>query len=302
MRKRLAAIVIASGLATPVLATDLGVKLQSVSTAPASPWDVAFGAAIMSDYNFRGISQSERHPSGSAYVEPRYNITKDLQLYAGIAALGVDLAQKPLAEVDIYGGIRPTFGALALDFGAIYYWYPSGELLLYPNGNISLANQSYWEVYGKATYTVSDVLSVGANLFGFSSWLNTGASGYFASATAKVTLPPLANGVAWSLSGEFGHLELGATKIAPPVYLASIPLPDYEHWNLGVTFTWNKLTLDLRYHDTNLSKGECNLLTGDPGAVFAGDLTPFNNGNVSKWCGAAVVAKLSADLTLADLK
>lgn len=302
MRKCLAAIVIASGLAAPAFAADLAVKLQPVATAPASPWDVAFGVAIMSDYNFRGISQSDRHPSGSAYVEPRYNVTKDLQLYTGIAAIGVDLAQKPLAEIDLYAGIRPTFGLLALDLGALYYWYPSGELVLYPNGNISLANQSYWEVYGKATFTVSDMLSVGANVFGFSSWLNTGASGYFASATAKVTLPPLANGVAWSLSGEFGHLELGATKIAPPVYLASIPLPDYETWNLGVTVTLSKLALDLRYYDTNLSKGECNILTGDPGAVFAGDTTPFNNGNVSKWCSAAVVAKLSVDLTLADLK
>ena len=272
------------------------------AAAPASPWDIAFGAAVMSDYNFRGITQSNHHPSGSAYFEPRYNVSPNLQLYAGVAATGVDLAQKPAAEIDLYGGIRPTFGPLALDIGAIYYWYPSGELILYPNGNISLANQSYWEVYGKAVYTINDMFSVGANVYGFSSWLNTGASGYYASATAKANLPALANGVTWSVSGAIGHLDLGSTKIAPPVYAISIPLPDYETWNLGLTFTYKSFALDLRYYDTNLTKGECNLLTGDPGAVFVGDATPFNNGNVSKWCGAAFVAKFTADVTLASAK
>ena len=34
---------------------------------------------------FRGITQSNHKPSVSAYFEPRYNVTKDLQLYAGLA-------------------------------------------------------------------------------------------------------------------------------------------------------------------------------------------------------------------------
>lgn len=295
------AAVLGSVAVTPVLAADMVLKAP-VAAAPASPWDIAFGAAVMSDYNFRGISQSDRGPTGTAYFEPRYNVNPNLQLYAGIAATGVSLPQSPSAEIDLYAGIRPTFGPLALDIGTIYYWYPSGNLILYPNGNISLADQSYWEVYAKATYTISEMFSVGANLYAFDSWLNTGASGYYASGTAKVTLPTLGNGIGWSISGEFGHLDLGSTKIAPPVYLASIPLPDYETWNLGLTFTWKTFALDLRYYDTNLSKGECNLLTGDPGAIFTGDTTPFNNGNVSKWCNAAFIAKLSADITLANLK
>lgn len=287
---------VAAVLTAPAAAADMPVK------APPSPWDVAFGGAVMSDYNFRGISQSDRGPTASAYIEPRFNVSSHLQLYVGISGTGVSLAQTPSAEIDIYGGIRPSFGPLALDFGGIYYWYPSGNLVLYPNGNISLAKQSYWEVYGKATYTFNDRLSVGGNVFGFASWLNTGASGFYASATAKVTLPDLPNGIAWALSGEFGHLNLGSTKVAPPVYAVSVPLPDYETWNVGVTFTHKVFSLDLRYFDSSLSRGECNLLTGDPGAVFVGDATPFNNGNVSKWCNAAFVGKLSFDLTLAQLK
>src|ERR1700732_2133659 len=47
------------------------------------PWDVAFGSAIMNDYIFRGVTQSNHKPSVAAYFEPRYNINKDVQLYIG---------------------------------------------------------------------------------------------------------------------------------------------------------------------------------------------------------------------------
>ena len=37
----------------------------------------------MSDYIFRGVTQSNHKPSVAAYFEPRYNVNKDLQLYIG---------------------------------------------------------------------------------------------------------------------------------------------------------------------------------------------------------------------------
>ena len=56
--------------AMPALAADLMYK-KAVEPPPPPPsmWDIAFGAAIMSDYNFRGISQSDRGPSVAAYFE-----------------------------------------------------------------------------------------------------------------------------------------------------------------------------------------------------------------------------------------
>ena len=64
-------------------------------------------------------------------------------------------------------------------------------------------------------------------------------------------------------------------------------------------------TLDLRYHDTDLSKAECNALTADPGAAATGPVVINNltTTAASKWCGAAFIAKLSFDLTAsANLK
>jgi uncharacterized protein (TIGR02001 family) len=90
------------------------------------PWDIAFGSAITNDYIFRGVTQSNHKPSVTAYFEPRYNVTKDLQLYAGLSGSSISFTNRPAAEIDIYGGIRPTFGAFAFDFGVWGYLYPGG--------------------------------------------------------------------------------------------------------------------------------------------------------------------------------
>ena len=38
------------------------------------------------------------------------------------------------------------------------------------------------------------------------------------------------------------------------------------NWQAGVTFTYKIFNLDLRYYDTNLSKENCFVLTGDTNA------------------------------------
>ena len=105
-------------LATPAPAADLKVKGTPMPAPPPNPWDVAFGAALVSDYIFRGISQSNRKPSVWAYFEPRYNVSKDLQLYVGVSGESISFPNRAAAEIDAYAGFRPTFGPLALDFGA----------------------------------------------------------------------------------------------------------------------------------------------------------------------------------------
>ena len=40
-------------------------------------------------------------------------------------------------------------------------------------------------------------------------------------------------------------------------------VPGSSYWNVGIGFNWKVFTLDLRYHDSDLSKAECNLLTAD---------------------------------------
>src|SRR5436305_10945945 len=109
-------------------AADMPLKaLKAPPPAAFDPWDIAFGGAVMSDYIFRGVTQSNHQASVTAYFEPRYNINKDLQLYVGTSVESISFANRAAAEVDIYGGIRPTFGAFAFDIGVWGYLYPGGS-------------------------------------------------------------------------------------------------------------------------------------------------------------------------------
>ena len=77
-----------------------------------------------------------------------------------------------------------------------------------------------------------------------------------------------------------------------------IKYADYNTWNIGVGFTYKVLTLDLRYSDSDLSKGNCNAFTSDFTAGGTANPTAINPSGVgSNWCGATFIAKLSADLT-----
>src|SRR5215470_12657876 len=124
------ALVLISG---QVFAADMPVKAAK-APAPFDPWDIAFGGILTSDYIFRGITQSNHQPSVAAYFEPRYNVNKDLQLYIGAMVDSISFANRAAAEVDVYGGVRPTFGAFALDFGVWGYLYPGGTCFFGGNG------------------------------------------------------------------------------------------------------------------------------------------------------------------------
>ena len=317
------AVVVLAAASAPAFAADLGGKMVTKApvVAAPSPWDVAIGAGVASDYNFRGISQSNNKPSVTAYFEPRFNSSANLQWYAGIGGYSIDFPNRASAEIDLYGGVRPTFDKLALDFGVWYYWYPGGQcffsgapllpgdptcLPALPNGNVAKKDASFLEFYGKATYNFTDTFNVGIGAYYTDDWLNTGANGLYGNVTAKWTGPALANGWGWYVSGEFGHYWLGTTDTfyGSVTFPAGTPLPDYSTWNAGIGFTYKAITIDLRYYDTDLSKSECNVLTGDHTATFStSNITAINPGGLgSGWCGAAFVGKLSFDTTLSALK
>jgi Bacterial protein of unknown function (Gcw_chp) len=330
------AAVAVTATAAPAFAADMAVKAKPMAPAAApSPWDIAFGGGLMTDYVWRGVTQSGHNPSVTAFFEPRYNINSNWQLYAGVSGESIRFANNAAAEIDFYGGVRPTFGPLALDFGIWEYYYPGGTCwgagalqavpgsggsvsclaVTWPSGNVAKDDASFYEVYAKATYTMGD-WAFGPTFFYSPNFLNTGAEGEYLSGIVTYTAPAsmaLFNGaVGWYVSGEFGHQWFGtsdpfygvltaAGAIGP--YSNGIPEPDYNTWNVGLGFTWKVFTLDLRYNDTDLSKEECSAFTSDPGATLGGTSSLINPiGARSNWCGATFVAKLSTSLTLGSLK
>jgi len=299
--------------ATSAFAADMPLKAKPLPVVE-SPWDWAFGGALLSDYNFRGISQSNKGPSATVYSETRYNVNKDFQLYVGQQYWAVTLPTNPTCECDIYAGIRPTFGPLALDLGGIYYWYPrekqhnsfvaTAPFPTYFNGNLTLRETDYAEGYIKGTWEViKDKFWLGFNEYYSPSWLNTGAYGNFASGTIKFAGPSFKLGImgmdeiGWYISGEGGYYSFGTTTAHPAQGIVATKLPDYTFWNAGLAFTWKVATLDLRGYGTNLSKANCNVLTGDQNASLVGGV------GQSKWCGTTFITALKFDLTaMANLK
>ena len=89
-------------------AADLPAKVYTKAppaVAAFDPWDVAFGAAITNNYVFRGVSQSNREASVSGYFEPRFNVTKDLQLYVGAAGNSISFTN--------HAALRPAGNGMA---------------------------------------------------------------------------------------------------------------------------------------------------------------------------------------------
>ena len=279
--------------ATSAFAADVMPVKAAKVVAPApepSPFDIAFGAVIQSDYNFRGVSQSNRGPSVGAYVEPQFN-TAFGTLYVGLAGYSIDWPtaygfSSPTAEIDFYGGWRKTWGAFSLDLGVLYYYYPREQLGI---------DSDFIEFYAKASYAVTPDFTLGASVFYTPDVLNYGqfpgisdVSGLYLSGTAKWVTPWKAGDLGLYISGELAHWFLDNVIQAPSG--ASVD-PSYTYWNIGAALTYKAFTLDFRYHGTDMDRREC--------ADFL--LVTVAN-PASKWCGDTFIAALKFDTTLSALK
>jgi hypothetical protein len=323
MKKFLLTAAAAMVLSTSAMGADLKMPGKAVAPPPPpSPWDVAFGASIASDYIWRGITQSNHRPSVSAYTELRYNSNPNLQWYAGISGSSISFPNQAALELDFYGGVRPTFGPLALDFGFWQYYYPGGQCYFgglpgcspAPLGNfVAKEDWHFYDIYAKGTWTVNDQWALGFNAFYSPNILNTGSDSTYVSGTVKFTAPSAMalwyGNVGWYASGEFGGQFLGSSDAfygtgTGTIFAAGIPFSDYATWNAGLGFTYKVFTLDLRYYDTDLTAGECALYTSAHTAALGGTGPTAANplGVTSNWCDARFVAKLSFDLSLISLK
>ena len=308
MRKLVLSVVAATGLIAPAFAADVMApkKAAPVVAAPATPvFDIAFGGAVMSDYNFRGVSQSNRGPSGGAYIEPQVNIPVGT-IYVGVAGWGIDWPTalgftSPSAEIDFYGGWRNAWGAFSVDLGAIYYFYPRETF------NGATAESDFWEIYAKLGYAITPDLSVGANVFytpdllhystafGAVPGVSTKAPATYASLTGKWVLPWKANDVGAFISGEVGHWWIDSSGFVNPLVVAAFGLtgvdPSYTYFNVGLAFTYKAVTLDLRYHGTDVGTTKCSsfLLVGVAN-------------NAARWCNDTFIAALKFDTTVNALK
>jgi uncharacterized protein (TIGR02001 family) len=280
--------------AAPAFAADMPAKAVKAPAATPSPWDIAFGTALTTDYELRGVSQSNHKAAVQGYTELDYTASDWLNLYAGVwgSSLWTGFAN---AEFDITGGARFTWGNFGLDVGYIYYDYPGGI-----NVPAGVATGNWGEVYAKPSYKFNDWLTVGGifetafNNFNNKAVLPGGAwvgnAGHdFYSVNAVITLPQfMPAGITVSLNPEIGRewYSNGVTANAGNV--------SDTYYDVGLDFAYKAMTLDLRYWGINVSRGAGTLAS--PGNQCGNAALGTN------FCGSRFVATLKFDTTLAAIK
>jgi uncharacterized protein (TIGR02001 family) len=237
-------------------------------------------AGFASDYIYRGTTLSDHGPAAGAAVEARFGA-----LYAGTTVATVKLPTQPLAEFTMAGGIRPKIANIDFDLGVTYFAYPGERLPGETNGI------NYWEAVIRGDRSIGESIRIAGGYAYSPNVSNTGASSQYVAAGLGFDVPgrllPQNLGVSFTTAAGYSWFGNQAPQ------LGGFPLPAYLNWQAGVTFTHKVFNLDLRYYDTNLSKENCFVFTGDPNARPGGRVDPVTNpaGLVSNWCGATFVAK-----------
>ena len=205
----------------------------TVSAGRKLEWSFNIGAT--SDYVFRGQSQTAGDPTIQGGLDFSYGL-----FYAGVWGSGVDFGNatnQANAEIDIYGGVKHSFGPVDLDLGLIYY--------LYAGTKNEVTELDYVEFKLGASTTIQKI-SLGVT--GFYSPEYTGETGpaIIVEGTAGYELPSF-QAITPSISGAIGTVQFEEAGNI-----------NYTYWNAGLSLTAaEKLTLDFRYWDTDGATSDC---------------------------------------------
>jgi uncharacterized protein (TIGR02001 family) len=235
--KKTIAVAVAALLTSGVALAQTAQQGQTAQTPapaadePTSPW--AYNIGVVSDYRFRGISQTQRDPA----VQGGIDYTHDSGFYLGFWASSIRFIRSSggdgRAELDFYGGYRGKVweDKIAYDLGVLRYQYPKANLAVSPNTT---------EIYGAFTYgpaTLKYSHSVGDKTFGVP---DSQGSGYLELAATFDT-------GFWGISvtPHIGHQRFRHNGIA-----------SYTDYSIGLTKeVYKGLTASITAVDTNADEG-----------------------------------------------
>jgi uncharacterized protein (TIGR02001 family) len=210
--------------ATPALAQDADTK----------PITVTGGATVVSDYRFRGISQTDKDFA----VQGTFTVAHESGIYATVWGSTVDdyVAAGGDQEIDLSVGFKKTFGSTTVDVGGLYYYYPGAEKIL-PG-----YNSDFLELYGSvsqgfgpatAKLLVAYAPKSSALDFGFGKEDN-----FYGNFSLSGGIPDTGVSLSAGIGRTFTRSFLsGGIK--------------YTDWNVGATYTTGPVTLGVSYIDTN---------------------------------------------------
>ena len=222
MTQKLNLVVLLSGLA----ASGVSMAQATAAAAPAPDYTLAFNVGAVTDYRYRGISQSRLKPAIQGGIDFSHKSGFYLGTWASSIKWIKDAGGDADAEVDIYGGYKFAGGPVGFDVGVLRYLYPNASISPSPyTTEVYVAG-----TYGPATLKYSHAVT---NLFGFADSKNS----YYVDLSAGFDLP-------WyglTLTPHIGYQSVNHNSGA-----------SYTDWSLtlGKDFG-NGFSASLAYVDTN---------------------------------------------------
>lgn len=238
MKKTLIAAAVAAACAAPAFAQE---------AAPASEHTFTANVGVVSDYLFRGISQTKGNPA----IQGGFDYSHSSGIYVGtwlssISWVNDTQGGSTPTEMDVYGGYKSTFGDsdFGYDVGLITYNYPG-------SGRNTSAFVSPWtaEVYGALSWKFLSVKYSHVVSQNFVGWGVAGNSDTYSKNSNYIELNAAYDlGDGWGVSAHVGHQKVkNNDSISDPGGVNA----SYSDWNVGVSKDVGFGVVGLKYSDTN---------------------------------------------------
>jgi len=199
---------------------------------PTPELTVTGTAAVVTDYRFRGISQTDKRFA----LQGSITLTHSSGFYLSTWGSSIDdyVANGGDQELDLIAGYSKTVGAATFDVGVLYYYYPG-------SGG---ANTDFVEPYASIKGTFGPATAkVTANYAPKQKALTVDGihkeDNLYLAGDLSASIPKTPLGVTAHLAHTFG-----------PSYLVPVG-KGYTDWSVGATYTWSHLTFGVSYVDTD---------------------------------------------------
>jgi uncharacterized protein (TIGR02001 family) len=210
---------------------------EEASPAEASPFSANVG--LVSDYAYRGISQTDEKPA----LQGGFDFKHSSGAYVGLwgssiswlrdAEEDTDVSSHNSVELDVYAGYARSFGDFGIDVGLLRYGYP-GKYNRHWKNETGLKNPNTTEGYfGVSWKFVSFKYSYAfTNLFGAP---DSKGSGYF------------------DLSASYEVIQNLTVDAHYGIQRISGPAESYKDWKVGATYNLGGFDIGLHFVDTDIS-------------------------------------------------